>query len=217
MLSVLPVAGLYGQGARIADEGSFTISVNGRTAGRENFRITSTTRGEATGYLVRSDVTYGDRRLNTELTTDATGAAIEYRATVRVSGATEKWEGAVARGRLNATLTSARGTAAREYVVTGGAVVVDADIIHHHWLLGVRTKDGRVPVLIPRRDNAQETWTVSTVGDESLQIGTRDVPATHLRITGGEMREIWIDRSGRLLKVTIPSRNLVAVRDDPPA
>ena len=45
------------QGSRVVDEGSFTISMNGRTVGRENFRISSTTRGELTEYVARADGT----------------------------------------------------------------------------------------------------------------------------------------------------------------
>jgi hypothetical protein len=70
----------------------------------------------------------------------------------------------------------------------------------------------------PRRSNAQASITISTVGDETLQIGNHDLVATHLRATvsGGEVHDIWVDKSGRLLKVALPSRALVAVRDDPP-
>ena len=33
----------------------------------------------------------------------------------------------------------------------------------------------------------------------------------------GVIREVWVDDAGRVLKVAIPSRNIVALRDDPPA
>lgn len=208
----------YGQGSRIADEGSFTITVNGRTAGRENFRITAVTRGEVSEYLARGDVTYGDRKVAPELRTGSQGAVVDYQVTTRSGSTTDSWKGAVARGRLNATISSSRGTSAREYVVPADALVIDDEIIHHHWFLATRSHNGSMPVVLPRRTTVQATVTVSTVGDETLQVGNHDLPATHLRATfpGGEEHDIWIDKSGRLLKVAVPGRGLVAVRDDPP-
>jgi hypothetical protein len=200
------------------DEGSFTITANGRTAGRENFRITATARGDMTEYAARADVTYGDRRVTPELRTDQQGAVVDYQVTTRSGGENEAWRGAVARGRLNATVVSSRGTSAREYVVSTGSLLLDDEIIHHHWFLVMRSRDGGMPVVLPRRSNVQATITMSQVGEESVQIGNHDVGATHLRATlaGGEVHDIWVDKSGRLLKVALPSKGLVAVRDDPP-
>src|SRR5688500_18628340 len=71
------------QGTRVADEGSFTISVGGRTTGRENFRISATTRGDVTEYVARADVTYGDRKVTPELRTGPDGAVASYEVTTR--------------------------------------------------------------------------------------------------------------------------------------
>ena len=215
-LAALPGLSLA-QGSRIADEGSFTISVNGRTAGRENFRITAMTRGEATEYVARADVTYGDRKLTPELHTDAQGAVVSYEVSTRSGGATEKWKGDVTRARLTATITSGRGTAAREYIVPAGSVLLDDEIIHQHWFLALRTRDGGIPVLVPRQANIQANATMSAVGQESVRIGNQDVATTHLRATiSGDTHDVWVDKSGRLVKVAIASKGLVAVRDDPP-
>ncbi len=199
------------------DEGSFTITVNGRTAGRENFRISATQRGEVTLYVARADVTFGDRKVTPELQTGPEGAVVEYHVKTRSGGATESWDGALVRGRMNATIASGRGTAAREYIVPAGAMVLDDEIIHHHWFLVLRSRSGGIPVVVPRRSNVQASVTMSTVGEETLQIGNHDLPSTHLRATiGDEVHDIWVDKSGRLLKVALPSRGLVATRDDPP-
>jgi hypothetical protein len=206
------------QGSRIVDEGSFTISMSGRTVGRENFRISSTTRGDITEYVARADVTYGDRRVTPELRTSPEGTVASYEVTTRGGGSTESWRGAVTGGRLNAQIASGRGTAAREYIVPAGTLVLDDEIIHHNWFLALRSHDGGMPVVVPRRSDVKSTITMSTVGDETLQIGNHDVAAVHLRATdaGGDVRDIWVDKSGRLLKVALPARGLVAIRDDPP-
>jgi|SRR5687767_5783643 len=206
------------QGTRVADEGSFTISVGGRTAGRENFRISATTRGDVTEYVARADVTYGDRKVTPELRTGPDGAVVGYEVTTRSGASTESWRGSLTRGRLNATIASGRGTSAREYIVPAGTLVLDDEIIHQHWFLVLRARSGRMSVVVPRRADVQSTVTMTTVGEETLQVGNHDLPATHLRavLGGGEVHEIWVDKSGRLLKVALPARNLVAIRDDPP-
>jgi len=206
------------QGTRVADEGSFTISVGGRTAGRENFRISATTRGDVTEYVARADVTYGDRKVTPELRTGPDGAVVGYEVTTRSGASTESWRGSLTRGRLNATIASGRGTSAREYIVPAGTLVLDDEIIHQHWFLVLRARSGSMSVVVPRRADVQSTVTMTTVGEETLQVGNHDLPATHLRavLGGGEVHEIWVDKSGRLLKVALPARNLVAIRDDPP-
>ena len=216
-LSILPATS-RAQGSRIADEGSFTISVNGRTIGRENFRITAATRGDVTEYVARADVTYGDRKLSPDLRTGPQGGAVEYTIRTRSGATNEEWRGAVTRGRLNATITNGRGTAAREYMVPQDALILDDDIIHHHWFLALRSRDGSMAVVTPRGSNIKSNVTMSTVGEETLQIGSHNVAAIHLRATStdGDVHDVWVDKSGRLLKLAIPSKGLVAVRDDPP-
>ena len=206
------------QGNRVVDEGSFTISVNNRTVGRENFRISSATRGDVTEYVARADVTYGDRRVTPELRTNSEGTVNSYEVTSRSGANTESWRGALSGGRLNAQIASGRGTSAREYIVPAGTLVLDDEIMHQHWFLALRSRDGSIPVVVPRRADVKATVSMSTVGEESLQIGNHDLTAIHLRatISGGEVHDIWVDKSGRLLKVALPARNLAALRDDPP-
>ncbi|NUQ11808.1 MAG: hypothetical protein HUU26_05680 [Gemmatimonadaceae bacterium] len=218
VLSLAAASSTGAQAGRLVDVGSFTVTLGGRTVGRESFRITATTLGDQSGFLVTSDITFGDRTIEPRLRTDATGAAVEYRVRVRPDGAEEMWEGGITRGRLIASSTGPGGTAAREQVVARGTVVLDEDVIIHHWALGLRPGDRRIPVLIPRRGNAQASWTVDVLGEERLRIGTEEVAARRLRATdsAGVVREVWLDGAGRVLKVAIPSRALLAVRDDPP-
>ena len=207
------------QASRVADEASFTISINGRTAGRENFRIMQTTRGEVVEYRARADVTYGDRKISPELVTTPEGALVTYNVTTRSGSVSDSWNGDMTpRGVVSAKIASGRGSSVREFRVPAGALLLDDDVIHHHWFLAQHASDGQLAAVVPRRGNVHVTLTVSTVGSETLQIGNHDLASTHLRATtsSGEVHDIWVDKSGRLLKVALPARNLVAVRDDPP-
>jgi hypothetical protein len=207
---------LPAQGTPIVDEGSFTVSVGGRPAGRENFRISTIARGSDIDHVARADVAYGDRKLTPELRTDSRGTALEYRVT-RSGDAPESWHGVIVRGRLSANLSTPRGPAAREFIVPDGAVIMDDDLFHQLYFVVLRTRSGRVPVVVPHR-NAQFTVTVSTVGEETVQVGTQEMAATHLQIDqrSGATTDVWVNGSGKLLRVAVPSRRLVAVRDDPP-
>ena len=51
-----------------------------------------------------------------------------------------------------------------------------------------------------------------------VSIGTTELDAKHIVVTepSGATRDVWVDAKGRVLKVAIPSRNVVALRDDPP-
>ena len=75
------------------------------------------------------------------------------------------------------------------------------------------------PVTLPDMvDRPQMVVRVSTAGNERVTIGTSELEARHLVLTepSGATRDVWVDGRGRVLKVAIPARNLVALRDDPP-
>jgi len=200
------------------DEGSFTITRNGEAVGREEFRIRRTPAAAGAEYVASATVAYGDRRLSPDLRTDATGAPLAYRVEVRVGQATEeRLTGQVGRGRFTAMLKTTRGESTREYVMPDGALVLDDDIYHQYYFVAQGNRSGPTPVVIPRR-SAQVTMRIEAKGAESVAVGGRSVSATHFVVTdpGGGARDVWVDGSGRVLKVAIPSRGVVATRDELP-
>jgi hypothetical protein len=206
------------QGARVIDEGSFTITLGGQRAGREDFRIAATPRGSSVEHMAQATVTYGDRRLNPALVADAEGVPARYEIVSRGGDAgQEQWKGTIFRGRVSAQIQTATGASAKEYVVTEGALILDDDIIHQYYFVARHRSAGSVTVVIPRR-NTQLRLTFSTGGTETLAIGTQQIESSRLILTepSGATREVWVDSENRVLKVAIPSRNLVAMRDDPP-
>jgi len=56
------------------------------------------------------------------------------------------------------------------------------------------------------------------VGEERLNVAGRPLPTLHLRIDPAEggSRDVWVDGDGRLLRISLPGRNLVAMRDEAP-
>lgn len=210
---------LQGQSAQIIDEGSFTITVANQRTGREDFRIEGTPGAKgALEYVARATVVFGDRRLTPALRSDSMGAPSDYQIESRgtTTGA-ERWSGKIMRGRVSARINSPRGESAKEYIVTDGALIIDDDVFHQYYFLARRASEASIAIVVPRR-NAQLVLRLSSGGSERLTIGTKELDSRHLILTepSGTVRDVWIDAKGRVLKVAIASRNMVALRDDPP-
>ncbi len=210
---------LAAQGAQIIDQGSFTITVSNQRVGREDFRIEGTPGGSGgLEYVARATVAFSDRRLTPALRSDSMGTPFDYQIESRgTTTGTERWSGKITRGRVSARINSARGESAKEYIVTDGALIIDDDVFHQYFFLARRSTESSVAIVVPRR-NVQLVVRLAVTGQERVTIGTKDLDARHLVITepSGATREVWLDAQGRVLKVAIPSRNLVALRDDPP-
>ncbi|MGH7665371.1 MAG: hypothetical protein ACRENI_13940 [Gemmatimonadaceae bacterium] len=198
------------------DEGSFTVTRNGEDIGREQFRIIQRQSRGNSVYLATATSAYSDRRLAPALETDSTGAPLRYQVEVHVDGdLSERLSGLINRGRFSARSQTPRGESAREYIVADGALILDEDVFHQYYFLHGRTGD--VAVVVPRR-NVQTTMRVESMGTESLAIGGETISAEHMVLTetGAGVRDIWLDAEGRVLRVAIPSRGIIATRDDPP-
>jgi hypothetical protein len=201
------------------DEGSFTITVHGDRVGREDFRIRSTPGSAGPEVVATASVSSGNIRILPQLRADSAGVPSQYVVEVK-EGPTvnQRVEGVVGRGRVSARVRNSRGESANEFVVAPGAVVIDDDVFHQYYFITRRKNPvGPVSVILPRR-NTQVTMRVADAGADKLTIGGTTLDARHYTIAdpGGADREVWADSSGRVLKVAIPSRGIVALRDDPP-
>ena len=212
------VAGISAPGARqlvTHDEGTFTISRNGAVIGHESFTIRSS---PGTPIQARATVVYDDRRMTPVLNADSVGAATRYQLEVRTGpNATEILTGTIQRGRFSATMRTPRGENMNQYVVSEGALILDEDVFHQYYFVARGKRTGAIPVVVPHR-NVQVTMRVDDRGASSITIGGQSLPARLLTLVepGGADRQIWVDGQGRVLKVEIRSRGIVAVRDDPP-
>ena len=216
--TVLATSALPAQ-STLVDQGSFTILVNGQRAGREDFSILGSGSGQGMDYVAKATVVYsGGRRLQPEVHTDSSGAPSYYAVEVRNAGTDqERWTANIVRGRVSAKIQNPRGEAAREFIATRGALLLDDDVFHQYFFIAHRVTNGAVTVIVPRR-NAQIQLNVSSAGDDHVTIGGQDLEARHLVLAeaDGTKRDLWVDAKDRVLKVAIPSRGLTAVRDDPP-
>ncbi|MGQ0640789.1 MAG: hypothetical protein ACT4P6_08490 [Gemmatimonadaceae bacterium] len=217
-LALAPSA-LAGAQVRTIDRGSFTITMNNQRVGREDFSIVEDASTGRTSYLARATVEYRDRglRLQPRMTANAAGASSEYEIAIR-GGPVQRWSGTIDRNRVSALIQTDRGQAAKEFVVSVGAMVLDDDVFHQYFFLAKRAGEGTIPVIVPQR-NIHTSVTVARQGSERVEIGMSQVEAQKLVVSeqSGTTREVWIDAQGRVLKVAIPSRGIVATRDEVPA
>jgi hypothetical protein len=207
----------------VVDEGTFTIAHGGQRIGRESFTIRKTAGPGGDVYVANATVDYDTQRLSPALRADQTFAPLAYQLEVRSGDEVkERLKGMVGRGRFTAQVKTPRGESTKEYIVADGALVLDDDVFHQYYFLAQRAlklgaAGGTVPVVVPRR-NTQEVMRVKTVGSDRVAIGGTPVAATHLELTapGGAARQIWVDAEGRVLKVSLDARGVVATRDEAP-
>ncbi len=204
----------------VVDQGSFTITREGARVGREEFTIRRQP-GAGTGsdaLIARARVTLDGRLLAPALRASAAGDPDAYEIEVR-SGVDvqERLRVDVGRGRFSARLRTPEGESAREYIVADGALILNDDVFHQYYFLAQRDANGTVPVVIPRR-NIQVTMRVASGGTDRIVIGGTALQARVIVLTGpgGDTRRIWVDDAGRVLKVSLEGRGIVATRDEPP-
>jgi hypothetical protein len=203
------------------DEGTFRVSVDGRTVGTEEFTIRQTGSGVnvetlATG-RVQLNLPTGMLELTPRLR--ATGLQADPVAyEVAVGGdSPRRIVGSLGGGRFSARIVGPTGEQLREYVASSGAIVLDDGIAHQYYFLARRIRNGRVPVLIPR-ENRQVMATVTDHGEEAVTIGGSTYNLFRLTVhpDGGTERRVWVDALNRVIRVEIPATNYVAVRTSVP-
>jgi hypothetical protein len=215
-----------GQVTETIDAGSFTVVRGTAKIGREEFTIR---RGAPpdNGFIVSGTSVYADRRLTPTLATDSAGVPQRYQIEVRsAERRQELLTLQIVRGRASQRTQTPHGESATEFRMGADARLLDDDVFNHYYFIARRVIGDRgpvpgttvtVPTVMPHR-SAESVVRVTVVGDDSVMVGGRLLDATRLHLaaaTGGD-REIWVDASGRVLKVSIPARDVVATRDDAP-
>lgn len=217
--ALLILASALGAQATVTDEGSFTISRDGNRVGREDFSVrhVPTTAG-AFETLTRGVIVLEGQRRTVDLSADSAGLPARFQARLLVDGrASETYRAEVAGRRLSARAMRSSGESARELLLPPGALLVDDDVLHL-WQFVVGRRQASVPVVFATR-GVVTTVAVDDAGADHVAIALLTIDARKyvLRDTAsGEVRELWLDGEGRLLKVALPARHLVAVRDEPP-
>jgi hypothetical protein len=207
---------LSAQTVRI-DEGTFRVLLGGREVGMETFSIRQNGTGAdavviAQGRVVLEQNGGSEVVANVQLA-GAGLRPVAYDLELR-GGDARRIHGSVTGRRASARIAAASETF-REYLVTEGAVVLDDGVAHHYYFVAQRAAAGAtsVPIMVPR-ESRQIHAAISAGGMESISAGGVTVQARRITVQpdGGDVRSVWVDSQGRVLRVEIPGRNLVAVR-----
>jgi hypothetical protein len=225
--AILPAAMpcvLAGQ-ATAVDAGSFTVVHGTAKIGREEFTIRRAPDPD-NGFILGGTAVYADRRLTPTLATDSLGAPLRYQVEVRsAERRQELLTLQIVRGHASQRIQTPHGESATEFRVAEGARLLDDDVYNQYYLIARGVMGGRTPTpgmseavrtVVPHR-SSESLERITVVGDDSVMVGGHLLDATRLHLTAPSVdREIWADALGRILKVAIPARDLVATRDDAP-
>lgn len=209
------------------DAGSYTLLQGAAKVGREVFTIREASPPDG-GFLEDGSAAYSSHRLMPALRTDTSGATLRYRVEELVADRRQELLTVqVSRGHGSERVQTPRGESATEFMVAPGTRLLDDDVFAQYYFIARAQVRGQfptagesavVPLILPRRSGPVVAATVTVVGNERVEVGGAPQPAIHLRIapSGSEVREVWADPEGRVLRIAIPSRGLVAVRDEMP-
>jgi hypothetical protein len=208
---------VFGQNVTI-DEGTFRLLVNGREVGNETFAIGQTGAAADAQVFARSRVTL---EAGTDTSLVQYGPSLRAAAySIQVGGEPgEHLSGRVAGRRVSARIISSAGEKMREYLVAEGAVVIGDGVAHQNYFLARRVREGetRIPVIVPR-ETRQMWFNVEVHPDETVDVGGTSIACNRLVLTpdSGDVRNLWVDSSDRVLRLEIPARHFVAERTSPP-
>lgn len=215
---VLAAPGLAAPQGVIVDQGRFAVTLDGRSAGTEEFTIRRAGLGgdaaifaNGTVSLTRSGGTQQIAPLLRALPPE--GVVSQYQ--VEVTGVDPMaLRLRLAQRRYVAVIQSAVGEEQREFPAQADTRMLEVDVAHHYYFLRDVREGSVTPALEPRlRSHVQLRAGAST--DEELRMGQTLVAARRMELSSEDDRRIvWFDRVGRVLRVEIPARGYVAERVD---
>ncbi len=202
------------------DEGTLVVREDTLEIARETFRLTAVRTGAGvTRWKLATTIRYDRTRPVVvldpivELGPDSSPVSLEY--TVADPREPLRILGQLTRGRFVVRLLGRRTERAREFPAPPPAAVVDDSVFALYLPVAWQGRPRPVTVtcVFPRAGR-RELLTVQDLGVESTTLNRDPAALRHITVTGGENRVIhlWLAADGRLAKVEVPSRRLVAER-----
>lgn len=202
------------------DEGTLLVRQDTVETAREAFRLSMVRTGTgAMRWTLATTIRYDRARpvivLDpiVELGSDSAPASLEYtvadpREPLRILGQSR-------RGRFVVRLLGRRTERAREFPAPPPAVLLDDSVFA--MFLPAAWRGGAQPVAVTAiypRAGRREVLQVQDLGVEPTTLNRDPASLRHIIITGGENRlvHVWLGADGRLAKVEIPSRRVLAER-----
>jgi hypothetical protein len=204
------------------DEGTLVVRDDTLEIARETFRLTAVRTGAGmTRWTLATTIRYDRSRPVVvldpivELGPDSNPATLEY--TVADPREPLRILGALTRGRFVVRLLGRRTERAREFPAPPPTAVVDDSVFALYlpvaWQGRPPPQSVAVTAIFPRAGR-REILTVQDLGVQSTTLNRDPASLRHITVTGGENRlvHVWLAADGRLAKIEVPSRRLVAER-----
>ena len=202
------------------DEGMLVVREDTVEVAREAFRVTAVRTGAGgTRWTIATTIRYDRTRPVVvldpivELGADSNPVSLEY--TVADPREPMRILGQLTRGRFVVRLLGRRTERAREFPAPPPAAVVDDSVFALYLPVAWqgRPRPVTVTAVFPRAGR-RELLTVQDLGVQSTTLNRDPAALQHITVTGGENRlvHLWLGADGRLAKIEVPSRRLVAER-----
>ena len=210
------------------DEGTLMVREDTAEIAREAFRLTAAragTGGRETGagadtrWKLATTIRYDRSRPVVvldpivELGPDSNPVSLEY--TVADPREPLRILGQLTHGRFVVRLLGRRTERAREFPAVPPTVIVDDSVFALYLPVAWQGRERPVTVtaIVPR-SGRREVLAVQDLGVESTTLNRSPASLRHVTVTGGEngLVHLWLGGDGRLARVEIPSRRLVAER-----
>lgn len=202
----------------VVDEGIFEILINGRRAGTEDFVIRRSGVGPNVQMIATAEITITTpgERIDLRPALQVVGRVMTVSAyQIKISGSqNEEVFVTLGNGRFLVRMRSDRGEQERELRAAPGTFLLDTNVAHQHYFLSQQllATNRPLPIIVPR-EGRQYEFVVTDSARESVQIAGQTVDSRHLRLSvGQEIRDIWVDLKGKVLRVTDSSSGYTAVR-----
>ncbi|HUF77160.1 MAG TPA: hypothetical protein VMM35_12820 [Longimicrobiales bacterium] len=218
LAAVCALPGAAGAQGVVVDQGRFAVTLDGTSAGTEEFTIRRAGLGGDAAIFANGTVTLtrpgGTQQIVPLLRTlPPDGVANQYQVEVTGIDALDL-RLRLAQRRYVAVIQSELGEEQREFPAQPDTRIVEVDVAHHYYFLRDVREGAVTPVLEPRMRGHLQLLASATRDDE-LRLGQTTVPARRIELSAGEDRRVvWFDRIGRVLRVEIPARRYVAERVD---
>lgn len=202
----------------VVDEGTFVVTLSGSAAGSERFTIRRAGVGDAAIVIANAVIEVGRGGERTEFrplleATPLDDASTNYQLKVSGSEAAELSVRLAGQRYVSRVQTEA-GEEEREFLARPATRIVDQGVAHHYYFLRSAREGAAVPVIEPRT-RRQFTLTASAGEDTEVRMGASSVRARKITFSSGhDVRIVWFDAQGRVLRVEVPASGYVAVRQD---
>jgi hypothetical protein len=205
------------------DEGTLTVREDTTELAREAFRMTPARVAAGAGWTLASTARYDSGRPRVvldpivEIGPDSAPVSLEY--TVADPREPLRILGQLTRGRFSVRLLGRRTERAREFPAPPPTVILDDSVFALYLPAAWRARPEPVSLtgIFPRAGR-REVLLVQDLGVQATTLNRDQASLRHITVTGGASRlvHLWLGPDGRLLKVDIPSRHLIAERAPAP-